>query len=176
MTMKPAYAAIRTRDIDALIAALDAGTDPNARDDLTWSLLILAVQENRLDMVDVLLSRGANVHLKSHFGCTALVWAAGRSAVFRRIFLEAGPRAMNFSSRDGWTPLHDLAYIGSAEQMAFALSHPGMDVYIRSRDGRTPLDVSTDFRQALQTYGEQEARWQPLRYTWIKLPMMPTRR
>jgi hypothetical protein len=37
-------------------------------------------------MVDVLLSRGANVHLKTPFGCTALHAAANRwcSDVFRR--------------------------------------------------------------------------------------------
>jgi hypothetical protein len=121
--------------------------------------------------VDVLLSRGAHVHQKNLYGQTALHFAASkwwRSDVFRRIFYEAGPRAMNISDCDGSTPLHRLAYFGSAEQMAFVLSHPGIDMSTRDRYGRTPLDVWSHFRPAIQTYREQEARWQPLRYTWIK--------
>jgi hypothetical protein len=104
-------------------------------------------------------------------GRTALHLAARKwrgDDMFRRIFSEAGPRAMNLPDSDGWTPLHWLAFNGS-EQMAFALSHPGIDVSIRDLYGRTPLDFSTRFRPVLQAYGDQEARWQPMRYAWIKL-------
>jgi uncharacterized metal-binding protein len=55
--------------------------------------------------------------------------------------------------------------------MMFALSHPGIDVSLS-----TPFEVSEEFFFPLQTYRDQEARWQPLRYTWIKFLMLPTRR
>jgi ankyrin repeat protein len=157
-----------------LTAALDAGTEPNANDRHGLTLLMEAVYRNRLDMVNVLLSRGANVHLKDHlYGRTALHWATNRwcSEVFPAVFSAAGPRAMNLPSCNGCTPLHWLARKGSAEQMAFALSHPGIDVSIRNNYGHTPLNVSIDYRSALQTYGDKEARWQPMRSTWIKLLM-----
>jgi ankyrin repeat protein len=177
MTTADAFDAIVNGDFNALTAALDAGLDPNARDGDGWTLLMQAVYWNRL--VDVLLSRGANVHLKTPYGEMALHYAASTrsSDTFRRIFSEVGARAMNFPNCHGWTPLHCLAYHGLAEQMVFALSHPGIDVSIRNHDGHTALEASkTIFRPTLRKYGDEEARWQPIRYTWIKLLMIPTRR
>jgi ankyrin repeat protein len=168
-TTADAFYAIEIGDLDAFTAALDAGTAPNATNDYGCTLLMEATMRNRLHMVDVLMSRGANVYQKDRYGCTALHFAARkwRSTVFRRIFLEAGPRAMNFPSRNGLTPLHWLAHHGSAELMAFALSHPGIDVSIRYKG---------NLRPDLDKYGDQEARWQPLRFAWIKLLMIPTQR
>jgi ankyrin repeat protein len=171
ITTADALVSIKKGDLDVLTAALDSGTDPNATDGGGWTLLMIAVVWNKLHIVDVLLSRGANIHLKDCTGSTALHLAAGfdRTDVFRKIFSVAGPRAMNFPNCHGWTPLHSLTYYGSAEIVAFALSHPGMDISIQDALGRTPLDVCSDHRTSLQTYGDQEARWQPLRSAWIKL-------
>jgi ankyrin repeat protein len=178
MTTPSAFDAIENGDQDAFTAVLDAGTDPNASDG-GITLLMWSVVCNKLHMVDVLLSRGANVHQKASFNWTALHAAATAAVcdndVFPVIFLAAGPRAMNFPSSYGWTPLHYLARYGRAEQMAFALSYPGIDVSIRNHYGHTPLDVWADHRKALQTYSVQEARWQPMRYSWIKFLMIPTR-
>jgi ankyrin repeat protein len=169
MTTADALAAIKNGDLDALTTALDAGTDPNASDGDGNTLLIWSIFLNQLHIVNLLLSRGANVHLKA-LHITSVEW---RRDVFRAVFSAAGPRTMNLPNLDGWTPLHYLARYGSAKQMAFALSHPGIDVSIRDTYGRTPLNVSIYNWSALQTYGEEEARWQPLRYTWIKLLMAP---
>jgi hypothetical protein len=64
---------------------------------------------NKLHVVNVLLSRGANVHLKNRHGLTSLHFAASQCGinVFRRIFYEAGPLAMSFPDCNGWTPLMD---------------------------------------------------------------------
>jgi ankyrin repeat protein len=177
-TTADALTAIRNEDLDALTAALDTGADVNAVDVYGYTLLTHSVYRNRLDMVDVLLSRGAIVHLKAHDGQTALHYAVfeRRSDVFPAIFSAAGPLAMNFPDCDGFTPLHFLASFGSAEQIAFALSYPGIDTSIRNSEGHTPLEVPGRFLAALQTYRDQEARWQPMRYTWIKFLMIPTRR
>jgi ankyrin repeat protein len=173
--MEPAaFDAIWKNDLYALTAALDAGIGPNTRDSKGGTLLMEAVYRNQLHMVDVLLSRGANVHRKDRIGRTALHWASmlHSDVLFRTVFSAAGPRAMNLPDSDGWTPLHWLAFHGS-EQMAFALFHPGIDVSILNLKGR---GVQGKFLAAIQAYGEKEARWQPLRYTWIKLLMIPTRR
>jgi hypothetical protein len=180
MTTADTFAAIKNGDLDALTASLNVGTDQNATDSCGYTLLMKAVYRNQLHMVDVLLSRGADVHRKDWDGCTALHWAAYTqcSDVFRRIFSEAGPRGMNLQNCRGWTPLHYLACTGSgsAEQMAFALSHPGIDVSLRCHDGHRTVQVASCFWADLQTYGDQEARWQPLRCTWIKLLMIQMRR
>jgi ankyrin repeat protein len=173
MTTADAFAAIENGDLDALTTSLDAGTDPNASDGNGYTLLMLAIWINQLHMVDMLLSRGADVHQKDRAGWTALhVAAAWGNDVFRKIFSAAGPRAMNFQSCNGQTPLHYLACYGSAE-IAFALTHPGIDTSIRDREGRTALEVNKEILPALQTYGDQEARWQPTRYTWIKFLILP---
>jgi hypothetical protein len=172
--MPSAFDAIENGDLDALTASLDGGTDINASDDGGWTLLMEAADWNRVHMVNVLLSRGANVHRKTCSGWTALHLTTFNesSDLFPDIFSAAGPRAMNLPDSDGWTPLHWLAFHGS-EQTAFALSHPGIDVSILSCAGRAVLEVSKQtMRTALQTYHDQEARWQPLRYTWIKLLMI----
>jgi ankyrin repeat protein len=176
-TPTDAFAAIQNEDLYALTAALDAGTDPNATDGGGWTLLMEAVILNQVHMVGVLLSCGTHVHLTTSSANTALHFAARCRSddVFHMIFYAAGPRGMNFPNCYGSTPLHLLAGFGSAEQMAFALSHPGIDVSILNHEGHTPLDVSINYRSALQTYSDQEARWQPLRYTWIKLLILPTR-
>jgi ankyrin repeat protein len=187
MTTAGAFAAIENGDLGSLTASLDAGTDPNASDGDGATLLMRAVNFDRLHMVDVLLSRGANVHLKDPHGRMALHFAAYYCGndVFGRIFSAAGPRAMNFKDCFGWTPLHYLDTPGSGEQMAFTLFHPGIDVSILGLDvsmwncgQQTPLDVPSHFCfcTALQMYGDQEARWQPERYVWIKLLMVPPTR
>jgi ankyrin repeat protein len=127
-TTADAFDAIKHPDLDALTAALDAGADSDATNAHGWSLLMWAVYWDRLHMVDVLLSRGANVHQNTRDGRTALHFVTDDYSddVFRKIFSAAGPRAMNFPNCSGWTPFHRLARYGSAEQIAFALSHPGI--------------------------------------------------
>jgi ankyrin repeat protein len=179
MTTADALAAIKNGDLEALTAALDTGTDPNADDGYGTTLLMWSVYYNKLHMVNLLLTRGANVHRKDSIGRTALHWATfkERSDVFPAIFSAARIRAMHFfCSPWGCTPLHNLALRGSAEQIAFALSHPGIDVSGWIHDKYATLNVCAVFQTALQTYGEQEARWQPMRYTWIKVLMLPMQR
>jgi ankyrin repeat protein len=177
MTTTDAFDAIQKGDLYALTAALDAGIGPSARSYNGWTLLMEAVYWNRSHMVDELLSRGANVHQKTRSGQTALHYATSRNSngVFPAIFSAVGPSAMNLQNCYGCTPLHNLAYNGRAEQMAFVLSHPGIDVSIPNHKGQTPLDA-TNYRSALQTYRDQEARWRMMRYTWIKFLTIPTRR
>jgi ankyrin repeat protein len=178
MTIPFAYTVIRNGDLDALIECLDAGTDPNTSLG-GYTLLMHAACYNQSHIAAALLSRGANVHQKNcRDGRTALHYAAMfcPGDVFYVIFSAAGPRAMNFLDNQGaWTPFHKLVLHGSAEEMAFALSHPGIDTSTRDRIGRTPLEINGEFLPALQTYRDQEARWQPMRYTWIKLLLLPTR-
>jgi hypothetical protein len=171
MTTQSAFEAIWKNDLYALTAALDAGIDPNTKGVKGWTLLMEAVYRNQLHMVDVLLSRGANVYHSDPNGQTAMHFATYYciDGVFRRIFSAAGPRAMNVPDCHGETPLYWLVIYACAEQVAFVLSHPFIDVSARTFKGRTPLKVSARFRTFLQTYGDQEARWQPIRYTWIKL-------
>jgi ankyrin repeat protein len=117
-TMRSAFAAIKNGKLDALTAALDAGTDLSARDENGWTLLAEAINYDQFHMVDMLLSRGAHVHQKDLYGWTALHLAARKwrsDMLFRTVFSAAGHHAMNFPTRSGQTPLHLLARFGSTE-------------------------------------------------------------
>jgi ankyrin repeat protein len=185
MTTPSAFEAIRTGDVDALSAALDAGTDPDAVDGDGYSLLIKALVHvttpNRSRMVEVILNRGANVHQQSILGMTPLHYAASWMCnvdVFYTIFSATGSRAMNLGSAwHGMTPLHYLVRDGTVEQVAFALSHPGIDISVVNHEGLAPSkllrlrlsDGGAAIAAAIENYGNQEARWQIMRFTWIKL-------
>jgi ankyrin repeat protein len=155
MTEPAAFEAIWRNDLYALTAALDTGTDLNASDGCGFTLLMDAVRRNRLHIVNVLLSRGANVHLKDRHGRTALHFATREWCrdVFPVVFSAAGSSAMNIPDCYGSTPLYLLARNGSAEQMAFALSHPGIYTSIRNCFEHASLDWA-DHRTALKMYGD----------------------
>jgi|GEM_PF-1959190 len=69
------FIAIEIFDLDRLRRCLDAGCDPNARNELETPLLVFAAQERNYDAAQLLLSRGAAPDLPElRNGQTALGW------------------------------------------------------------------------------------------------------
>jgi ankyrin repeat protein len=80
-------------DVKLLAAMLDAGGDPNLRNDRAASALMWAVDD--LAKVKLLLDRGADPNAASDFGATPLSLAAGsrKSTPLVKLLLERGAQA-----------------------------------------------------------------------------------
>lgn len=87
MKIQPLHAAIAGRNIDCVIAVLDAGADLNARQQVGYTALMGAASAGREDLVDLLLARGADPLLQNDDGKSAAAIAAehGHHAVARRL-------------------------------------------------------------------------------------------
>lgn len=116
--------AIRTGETARISAMLEA--DPslaNARDDTGVPALAIARYNQRTEIVDLLLSRGARLD----------IWMAamfGNMDVLKTE-LERDPASIHAKSADGWTPLHLAAFFNQADA-ALALIEAGADVNARS--------------------------------------------
>ena len=108
---------------------------------------------NCLKLVELLLTRGADVYASNNLGNTPLMELWGpRSVKDRDLFRKAGPRAdviqvlvtygadLNNRYKDGSTPLHRSLQQFRVEPSEFLIKH-GADVHARDRNGKSPLDV-----------------------------------
>ena len=78
-------------DVAGLAAALDQGTDPDARDRWGVGLLAHAAGKGQAELLRLLLDRGAQVDGASQAGNTALMAAAARGHLeAMTMLLEAG--------------------------------------------------------------------------------------
>ena len=147
----------RKRDLDLFEAAELGGVPrasalldatPSLLDSFSqdgWTALHLAAFFNRLEMVELLLARGARLDLKSknavnNTPLNAAV-AAGRLEIARRL-LEKGADA-NAHQHGGITPLHEAAAAGNAEMVHLLLSYRA-DANAISEDNRTPLGMALE--------------------------------
>ena len=87
-------------------ALLDAGADPEAKDQDELTPLYLACQEGQVEAAKILLGAGANMEAAADKGCTPLHIACnhGRLAVVQLLVEECAN--LDAQSHLGWTALH----------------------------------------------------------------------
>lgn len=113
-----------------------------------WTPLHLVIMAERLDLLDILLSSGAN-HYKGggRFLTPALVSAArlNRVDMLERL-LQHDRNQVNITDYRGVTALRSAAKFGCVEAARFLLSR-GADPHMADKDGMTPLRMcrSDDF-------------------------------
>ena len=111
------------------------GMDVNTADSTGNTLLMLAVRDGHMALMEALLVNRANVHRRNQFGDTALMLGALKAkpeTVRRLIDVGAEPNV------DGWTPLHYAIFGGSKEVIALLIAK-GAKLDARAPNGQTPL-------------------------------------
>jgi len=145
------------RDAEMARILLEYGADINRRSgcQLETALHRAVIQDN-WELVELLISRGADVNAKDSNGETPLHCAAGaaRIAMFR-LFLQKGADMdiEDFSQR---TALHHAAASASAKMVRFLIDKSA-DPNARDKHGMTPLHTAAS--KSFIPYGEAKIRW-----------------
>lgn len=154
------FLAILENDHHALNQLLINGLLPDCKDSNGKTLLIYAVTHSRLELMKLLLDKGANIEATDRKGQTALFYAAGGGA-FDAFLLLVEHRA-NIEARDksGKSVLIWSIRTG-AYRVASELISLGADVNYRTPDGRTALNSCENLtvkyvRPKLLTAGAKE--------------------
>ncbi len=108
-----------------------------------WTALHFAAFGGQVDVLELLLKRGAEVdaRAKTKFDNTPLQAAAltGQVEAIRRLIAHGAD--VRVKQAEGATALHEAAALGN-EQLATLLLDAGADVNARDHDGSTPLDIA----------------------------------
>ncbi|MFL5328875.1 MAG: ankyrin repeat domain-containing protein [Gemmataceae bacterium] len=103
--------ACSTGDVAMVAEFLDAGADPNARDQYGLTVLIWTGRKGRIEAAKLLLSRGAELEATDRRGRTALCHAACYKRDAYIEYLASIGANVNPIDQYGWTPL-DVATSG----------------------------------------------------------------
>ena len=105
--------------------------------------LFMAAYYGHTEVVQVLLTAGADPDKGNQFGSTPLVMAArGDYTDMVQLLLDGGAQ-IDKGNEYGWTPLHTAAY-GGREEVIQLLLERGADPNKTSRYGCTPLHLATE--------------------------------
>jgi ankyrin repeat protein len=121
-----------------------------------WTPLHLAAHFGQMDIVRLLLNRGANVKARSTNPLENLAIhaaAAGKHTQILKILIDHGC-SPNARQHGGWTPLHAAALSGDVESARVLLEN-GADVTVRADNQQRPIDLAlTKGHQAMVEYLE----------------------
>ena len=130
--------------VDVLIMFLEAGADPNARDENGWtSLLYVAAVESNPDAITRLVEAGMDPNAREVDGWTALHVAVtfnnNLDVITRLVELGADIEARD---GDGWTPLHFAGRFNKNHDIITRLLDLGADGTAKTDDGETVWDLA----------------------------------
>lgn len=130
----------RRDDAEVLAVCLDAGVDPNLRDDAGNTLLMVAAYTDAAATTDLLLARGADPDAPGPAG-TPLMGLAFKGHAERAARLLAAGADPNAQNAAGVTALH-FAAMFRQERVAQALLDGGADAALRDARGMTAADLA----------------------------------
>jgi uncharacterized protein len=137
---KSFQAAARARDMMAITAFLDGGINPNAQSESDGrTALISAAARGDLEVVNLLIARGADVNVKDKQGYTALSHAIeARYDEVALVLLNQPKLDPNARGLNGVTVLSSYSWRGHKDAVQRLLDL-GADVNAQDNDGDAPL-------------------------------------
>jgi hypothetical protein len=112
------WAAVRAGDVKAVAAALDGGSDVNARNEIGVSALWIAAGKDKLDVIELLVRRGADVNARDGIWYQTPLSASvgGRHLAAAKLLLKAG-------AKDVDAALFTAAGQGNEEMVQMFINH-----------------------------------------------------
>jgi ankyrin repeat protein len=137
---------------------LEPAMDEDALARLGRTALMEAALLGHHEILDLLLSAGADVNPRDEIGQTALILAADKDPSMVRELLEKGADVNVQTSISGETPLIAAAYAGRLETVEMLIK-AGANVNIRAKNGKSALDVALDkgFAEVVKSLRDAEA-------------------
>lgn len=144
--LKELSASGKTYELRQLISSV-GWMNVNCVEGLGWwnqaTPLFLAAYNGHTEVVQVLLTAGADPDKANQFGYTPLMMAAGSDDTDMVQLLLDGGAQIDKGNEYGWTPLHTAAY-GGREEVIQLLLERGADPKKTNSLGKTPLHKATE--------------------------------
>ncbi|TYZ61591.1 hypothetical protein PybrP1_003467 [[Pythium] brassicae (nom. inval.)] len=138
------YWAARKGHVAAAELLLARGADPEATGS-DWRPLHIACANDSVEVVALLLARGAQVNAAMEFGITPLDFAASQgSPDVARLLLDAGADVNNRDEKTATTPLHRAAIRGDWDLVTLLVGR-GARVDAETFDRATPLFAAAEY-------------------------------
>lgn len=130
-------AAIELGDVSSAREWLDAGLPPDFEGAVIGTGVMIGAWEGNIPMMELFVSRGADINKANAMGEQALLHAAWKGQLDAvRWLVERGAR-LNRQGKE-WAALHYAAFGGHAEVVGYLLER-GADINALSTNGSTPL-------------------------------------
>jgi len=140
---KELFSAVDNDNLQLAAQLIRQGVNINATDDYDVTLLQVAVQKRRNNIVQLLLENGADINATAG-GCSDAplqVAAYNGDSDIVEILLERGAEVD--ATKHDYIPLHYAAMAGKDGVVALLLKH-GADVNAKTQEGLTPLDIAVE--------------------------------
>nr|XP_053650048.1 uncharacterized protein LOC128700721 [Cherax quadricarinatus] len=135
---------VESGDCDTLVQWLDWGLSPDIKGNLHWSALHHASARGHLNIVSILLERGANVNAEDSNRTTPLHTAAFHGHLrIAELLIDAGAN-LNASDQRGNTPLHS-AIEGCHPGVINLMLDRGCDTSIPNKEGQIFTHLVNEF-------------------------------
>jgi ankyrin repeat protein len=119
-----------------------------------WPPLTSSVREKRIDLLDLLIQRSADVNITDKWGYTPLYFAVHNDDLDYLKILIANGADVNTKYIEGETALMSAAFTGRAEAVKLLLE-AGADINAKNDNGQTALHVMLDVRNSDYTKYQQ---------------------
>ncbi|KAL9025441.1 MAG: hypothetical protein Q9196_005738 [Gyalolechia fulgens] len=119
------FAADAAKDETLMVELLlDYGANLQSVDRFLRNPLMLAASTGKLDVLQVLVARGADLQIQDKWCQTALHHAANSRSVstFRSLLISASDHDLAYEDHDSWTPLSLLLAEGASDEILFTIN------------------------------------------------------